>query len=574
MRSGNEVGIADQIHNTNNKNQTNDKNSLAQASDSSTLAMLVQLGIALSAEHNHGRLLERILLSAMSLTDSDGGTLYLLDDPKFLSFAILRNNSLGTAMGGTTGVPIGFPPLKMYHDDGAPNINNVATYVALKGETINIPDAYTVQHFDFTGTRNFDKNTGYRSKSMLAVPLKNHTGSVIGVIQLINAYSQVRKEVVDFDLSLVPLVEALSSQAAIALNNEKLLAEQKNLLNAVIKMMAHAIDAKSAYTGGHCVRVPIIMDMIAQAACRASEGPFKNFSLTDDQWFEIQVAAGLHDVGKVATPVHILDKATKLELIGDRINEIALRIEILKRDAEIDRLKAIATGESHETATKTYEARVKTLHDYFDLIRNCNHGEETTPTEWLVQLPEIAVESWQLNGKDHPLLSEDEIENLSVQRGTLNNHDRAIINDHIVITIDMLKSLPFPKNLSRVVEIAGAHHERMDGRGYPNGLRAEDMSSVARMLGIADVFEALTAADRPYKKPKTLSQSIKIMTSMAIEGHIDPEIYRLFLESKVFRDYGGQFLTAEQFDEVDIAAQMQRLDSAGVVSIPYSGTEQ
>ncbi|MCX8500738.1 MAG: HD domain-containing protein [Alphaproteobacteria bacterium] len=536
--------------------------------DSNALRKLIQLGISLSAEHNHARLLEQILLSAMEFTHADGGTLYLLNDSQFLSFEILRNQSLGSAMGGTTNIPVRFPPLKMYNPDGSPNNHNVATFVALNRVVINIPDAYEAKGFDFSGTRRFDSNTGYRSQSMLAVPLTNHENRVIGVVQLINALNPDSGEVIEFAEEIEPLIEALCGLASIALSNQELIEEQRNLLNAVINMMAQAIDKKSAYTGGHCVRVPIIMEMIAHAANKSSSGRFKDFELTEDQWFEMQVAAGLHDIGKVATPEHIMDKATKLERVCDRIYEVQLRFEILKRDAEIDYYKAIARGEKEATARAQLSSRCAELDAEFDLISRSNIGAETLAQSSIDEMKRFASRSLTVSGVVSPLLTAEELANLSMQRGTLNDQDRKIVNDHIVITIDMLKTLPLPKYLKNVVEIAGGHHERMDGRGYPNGLRGDDMSVLARMLGIADVFEALTATDRPYKKAKSLSESLAIMTNMAMEGHIDPEIFRLFIEAKVYRDYSLHYLKPENVDEVDAESLLKRLDTATLAQYP------
>ena len=444
---------------------------ISRVDDSNALRKLIQLGISLSAEHNHERLLEQILLSAMEFTHADGGTLYLLNDPQFLSFQILRNQSLGTAMGGTTNIPVRFPPLKMFNPDGSPNNHNVATFVALNRVVINIPDAYEAKGFDFSGTRRFDSNTGYRSQSMLAVPLTNHESRVIGVVQLINATDPDNGEVIEFAEEIEPLIEALCGLASIALSNQELIEEQRNLLNAVINMMAQAIDKKSAYTGGHCVRVPIIMEMIAHAANKASSGRFKDFELTEDQWFEMQVAAGLHDIGKVATPEHIMDKATKLERVCDRIHEVQLRFEILKRDAEIEYYKAIAHGEREAVARANLNDRCAELDAEFDLISRSNIGAETLAQSSIDQMKRIASRTLAVGGVVSPLLTAEELTNLSIQRGTLNDQDRKIVNDHIVVTIDMLKTLPLPKYLKNVVEIAGGHHERMDGRGYPNGLR-------------------------------------------------------------------------------------------------------
>lgn len=525
----------------------------SQGVDASALKQLVDLGIALSAERNHDRLLERIVLGAKSISNADGGTLYLRTDDDRLRFVILRNDTLNIAMGGTTGKQISFPPLRMYRDDDRtePNHNNVATHVALSGLVSNIPDAYHADGFDFSGTRKFDESTGYRSKSFLTVPLKNHKDEVIGVLQLINATDRASGRVIAFEEQLVPLIEALSSQAAVALDNQRLIAEQRELFEAFMNLMAGAIDAKSAYTGGHCQRVPMLTEMIAAAACEAADGPFESFNLTDEQWYELKIAGGLHDVGKVTTPVHIMDKATKLEKIYDRIEEIRVRCELIRRDIQLDYLEKVVAGASPESLQDELNAALESLHADFAFIAECNVGGEFMPDFAIERVKEIAKRRWSMDGVEMPFLTEDEVINLSIRRGTLNDDDRKIINDHIVLTIQMLEALPFPRHLKNVPEIAGGHHEKMDGTGYPKGLKRHEMSIPARMMGVADIFEALTAADRPYKKPKSLSESMKIMRIMRDQNHIDPDIFELFVRAGVYRKYAERFLAPEQIDAVD-----------------------
>lgn len=530
------------------------------AVDPAAFKQIIDLGIALSAERNHDRLLERILLGAKDIANADGGTIYLRTDDDRLAFAIMRNDTLGVAMGGTTGKAIPFPPLRMYREeDKQPNHNNVSTFVALTGSTINISDAYDTANFDFSGTKAFDQKTGYRSKSFLTVPLKNHKGDVIGVIQLINSRIRNGAEVIPFDPDLVPLIESLASQAAVALDNQQLIQAQKNLFDSFMTLMAAAIDAKSAYTGGHCQRVPVLTEMLAEAACNEKEGPFADFKLTEEEWYELQIAGGLHDVGKVTTPVHIMDKATKLEKICDRIDEVRTRFELLKRDAEVAFLKqASAPGADRVALEAAFRAQVEQIAQDYAFIAECNIGGEFMADDKIERVKQIGQQRLLLDGKDTPLLTDDEIMNLSIRRGTLNDEDRKIINDHIVLTIQMLESLPFPKHLRRVAEIAGGHHEKMDGTGYPKGLTREEMSMPARMMGIADIFEALTAADRPYKKPKTLSESIKIMSFMKKDQHIDPDLFELFLRSGIYKKYAERFLLPEQIDDVAVEQYLNK----------------
>ncbi len=569
---------------------------------------LIEIGIALSSERNHARLMEIILLEAKRLCNADGGTLYLCTEDGGLKFELMHTDSLGIAMGGTTGKDIPFPPLKLHDAEGRPNHKNVATYVALSGKTVNIADAYEAQDFDFSGTKRFDQGTGFRSKSFLTVPLKNHDGDVIGVLQLLNAQDPRTGEVIPFGDSIQPLVEALASQAAVALDNQNLIAAQRRLLDSFIELIASAIDAKSPYTGGHCQRVPELTKMLVKAVCDQKEGLYADFDLTEDQWYELHIAAWLHDCGKVTTPEYVVDKATKLETIYDRIHEVRTRFEVLKRDAEIAYLKAQLAGGDPAALKAGFEARLKQLDDDFAFVAECNQGGEFMAPDKVERLKRIAAETWVRTLDDRLGLSYDELKrkeraptaplpavenlladrpdhvfpreggdllaadnpwgfklnvpkhkynlgevyNLSVGRGTLTEEERYKINDHMVQTIVMLEQLPFPKQLARVPEYAGGHHEKMDGTGYPKRLAKEQMSIPARVMAIADIFEALTASDRPYKKAKTLSESLKIMSFMNKDKHIDPDLFRLFLTSGVYRDYAERFLDPAQIDDVDI----------------------
>ncbi len=520
----------------------------------SSFRKLIELGIALSVERDTNRLMERILVEAKALSGADGGTLYLMTEDKTgLRFEIMRTESLSIAMGGTTGKPIPFPPLRLYDDDGLPNLKNVATYAALSGQTINIPDAYNAEGFDFSGAKKFDAGTGYRSQSFLTVPLRNHEAEVIGVLQLLNAQSDA-DEVIAFSEDIQPLIEALASQAAVALNNQQLLESQRNLFKSFIEVLANAIDTKSPYTGGHCKRVPEICLMLAEAACQEGDGPFAQYQLTEDEWYELEVAAGLHDCGKVTTPEYVVDKATKLETIYDRIDLVRHRFEILRRDAEIAYLRAVAEPGAEADALKAeFEATLSALDDDLAFLETANIGGEFMGRDKIERVEEIAKRRWtDHTGADRPLLTENEVYNLAIERGTLTSEERKVINDHVVMTIRMLEQLPFPKNLSRVIEIAGGHHEKLDGSGYPNGLTAEQLSTSARILAVADIFEALTASDRPYKKAKTLSESIRIMSFMVKDNHIDRDVFELLLRHGLHNKYADAYLKPDQRDEVDI----------------------
>ncbi|MBT3237047.1 MAG: HD domain-containing protein [Bdellovibrionales bacterium] len=350
----------------------------------------------------------------------------------------------------------------------------------------------------------------------------------------------------------------LASSAAMALSNTKLIGQMDNLFKSLARSIATAIDNKSPYTGKHCDRVPEIAMMITEVAMHAQKGVFKDFDLNAEQWQEMELAALLHDCGKVSTPVHVIDKATKLETIFDRVELVSGRFIELKKDKEIDflKLKVQLIQDGREDEIRLHEHRLKAeleqLDSDIEFIRKCNIGAEFMAKDDQQRVENIA--QYQIKnalGLYEDILTADEVRNLSVSRGTLNDDERKIINDHIVITLKMLNELDYPKHLKNIPDIAGSHHERMDGKGYPRGLTGDKISVQAKIIGIADIFEALTAMDRPYKKGKTLSESIRILGYMKEEGHIDADLFHLFIEEKIYMIYANKYLAPYQIDEVD-----------------------
>ncbi|HSN21871.1 MAG TPA: HD domain-containing phosphohydrolase [Usitatibacter sp.] len=515
------------------------------------------IGIALSQERDTTRLLETILIAAKNLTRADGGTLYRLVNGK-LQFEIVRTDSLCIAMGGSSGNPVPFYPIPLHDKDGNPNYTMIAAYAALTHKTVNIADAYTAEGFDFSGTRNFDKRTGYRSTSFLTVPMKNHEGEIIGVLQLLNATDPDTGRVTTFSEEDQRLAESLASQAAIALSNRLLIQQLEVLFESLIELINTAIDDKSPYTGGHCKRVPVLTMMLAEAAHEAGSGPLAAFRMSEKDRYELKIAGLLHDCGKITTPVHVVDKATKLQTIFDRIEHVCTRFEVLKREAEIEmlraKLKAIEAQDeaSARRAEDAYAARIRQLDDDREFLRRTNVGSERMRPEDQARVAQIARYPMRNErGETGRFLTREEEENLNIAYGTLNTEERAVINHHIVATIKMLEALPWPRHLSNVPEYAGGHHERMDGKGYPRGLTREQMSVQARVMGIADIFEALTARDRPYKRGKTLSESLAILGRFKESGHIDPDLFDIFVREKVYLRYAREFLDPDQIDEVD-----------------------
>lgn len=572
---------------------------LAQAMGSMelTIRKFLEISAALASEHRFERLLERVLDETIAVATADGGMIYLLEDDEI---------TLSPAARRWPGNTVDYAELPTLHLDRENNMDNPLVTSTRSGATqtvtltqTSLPDSLSCLE-SFFGALNRD------SATLITVPLRNRQDEIVGILCLLKGHASGEKPEIRHEL--IALIEALSGTSAISIDNQRLLKAQRDLLESFIKLIAGAIDSKSPYTGGHCQRVPVLTKMLAQAACDAKSGVLQDFTLSDDEWEELHIAAWLHDCGKVTTPEYVVDKATKLETIHDRIHEIRMRFEVLKRDAEIYTWQRVASGAEPMTAKAELEAAWRTLDEEFTFVAACNEGGEFMDPASIERLKQIAARTWQrtlddrigISGEEkirkqrepeHPLpvaeplladreehitprpvseqetadnpwgfrldvpqhlYNKGEIYNLSIGRGTLSDEDRFKINDHIVQTIVMLSQLPFPKHLKRVPEIAGGHHEKMDGSGYPRRLLRDDMSWTARMMAIADIFEALTAVDRPYKKGKTISEAIKIMSFMKRDQHIDPDLFELFLTSGIYRQYAEKYLKPEQIDQVDI----------------------
>ncbi|WP_457749057.1 HD domain-containing phosphohydrolase [Sulfurimonas sp.] len=503
---------------------------------------LNDIGIALSSEQNIDKLLENIVIQTKNITHADGGTLYLIHDNKLL-FRVVQTDSLNIKMGGTH-ENITWSSLPMYLEDGMPNKKMVAVKCALEGKIINIEDAYTAKNFSFEGTKQFDESTGYRSKSMLVIPLRDHENKIIGVLQLINKQDILNDEIVAFTTDDENSTLSLASQAAIAITKVRLVAELETLLEAFLKSIIYAIGKKSPYTAGHIKRMVQLSLMLAKGVSKDTT-VFTDIHYTQEQIKEINFAALMHDIGKLATPEQIVDKATKLETIYDKINIIKARIELMKKEYEIDFLK-------HRITQNEFKKNIHTLDEYFHIINQSNLGSEFTPDENIRLFNKLAKESYTINGSEYTILTQEEAYNLSIQKGTLTEEERQIINDHARISLEILKKLPFPKKYKNIPEIAGSHHEKINGKGYPRGLKGDEISFEARILAIADIFEALTASDRPYKKANTLSTAMKILFFMVKDNELDKQLVKYFYSSGIYKEYAKKFLPKSSLDEVDI----------------------
>ena len=494
---------------------------------------LTRIGTALSAEKDINRLLEMIVDEGRRFSNADAGTLYVMsDDETELRFAIVQNSSLKIRMGGTGGI-ITWPAVSLKDEDGSLNNRNVSAYVANSGDVVNIIDVYHAHGFNFQGTKEFDNNTGYRSKSMLVVPLRNHENDIIGVLQLLNALDPVTGEVVSFSVECQEITISLASQAAVALSHNRLIGELENLLESFIKTIARAIDEKSPYTGGHVRRVAELTMAMAHKINSVDYGKFADIKFSEDELRELRIAAWLHDIGKITTPEYIVDKATKLETIHDRIHDVKTRIELIKCDYLANKNK---DGKNEEILS-VIDPEIRTLDEEYRFLQHVNQGAEFLGDEMINRIKKIAERHWTDGGRMRPLLSDEEVAALCIRRGTLTENERSIINNHALLTSEMLTRLPFPRKLRHVADYAAAHHENIDGSGYPLGLKGDQIPLQAKIIAIADVFEALTAKDRPYKKGKSVAEALGILEKMVTDNQIDASLYDLFIREKVYEDY-------------------------------------
>lgn len=503
-----------------------------------------KIGLALSSEKNIDKLLEMIVADARKMTNADAGTLYIIDkENKYLCFKILQNDTLNIKMGGISGVKIDLPNIPLF-TDGKQNHSNVSSHVAITGDIVNMPDVYEAEGFDFTGPMKYDASTGYRSKSMLVIPLRNHENDIIGVLQLLNSKDPLTGEVIAFPDEYVDETASLASQAAVALTNTQLIKDLKDLFYSFIKTIATTIDEKSPYTWGHINRVVDLSVMIAETINESKKKHFINISLDENELEELRIAAWMHDVGKITTPEYVIDKSAKLQTVFDRIRLLETRFNLIAKILENEYLKIkieLLKNDKNEKKLamldSELEEKLKNLENDFELIKSSNIPSELLAEDDVNRLKEIAGKTYLLKNKKQPYISEEELENLIVRQGSITAKERKIIENHAAVTYKILSRLPFPRKLARVPEYASGHHEKLDGSGYPRALTAKDLPLQSRIIAIADIFEALTAKDRPYKKPMNLKQALKIMSNMKKNNIIDPDIYNLFIEKKLYEKF-------------------------------------
>lgn len=513
---------------------------------------LTAIGKALGTGKDIGGLLEMILSIARRFTRADGGTLYLLsEDNQCLNFHVFHNESLGLKESGRS---IDLPGIHLYQTDGDPNHAHVSAYVFHTGEIVNIEDVYTTDRFQFDGTKQFDQVLSYRSRSMVVIPMRNHEDDIIGILQLINSLDPVDNTVIPFGKDAVEKADALASQASVILTQQRLIVEMKTLFDAFIKAIAVSIDEKSKHTGGHIQRVTELCMMIANEI-NTDQIHYKNTRLTDDQLDELRIAALMHDTGKITTPDHIINKSSRLETVFDRIELIRTRWALFKSQT---RLKAAeqklgimdSTDKRADLARvdETCQTALDQLEREYALVEKVNAATTVLNDDQRHRLLRLKDKIFY-NGKTAiPYLTESEFEYLNIETGTLTPEERQVVNHHADVSEKILSKLPWPEKLSNIPAIAGAHHEKLDGTGYPFQLDERDLNLQARILAIADIFEALSAQDRPYKKALKLSQTKHILEKMGKNGHLDNDIIILLFKSGIHLQYAKKHLRPSQID--------------------------
>jgi HD-GYP domain-containing protein (c-di-GMP phosphodiesterase class II) len=578
-----------------------DQLSVSMARMKDTLASFFQITDTLGAETRFAPLLHRVLFETVQIAQAQAGLIYLRESDSS------RMEPYGLVIDGTPQTLEAFDI--QGHD--LQQSNGPAWFRQL------VSANNVVSNFGFDQAGDLQKVLLAMQSPrihLIGIRLHNRHDETIGLLILLVSDSGTAADLEKLRPDRIAFLQAVSGAAAVSIESQRLQARQKQLLDAFIQLLAGAIDAKSPYTGGHCQRVPELTLMLAQAAAASQAPAFSAYQPSEDEWEALHIAAWLHDCGKVTTPEYVVDKATKLETINDRIHEIRTRFEVLKRDAWISYWQARALGGDETALAELRDATLTALDEDFAFVARCNLGSEAMAEADLQRLDHLARRTWMrtlddrlgvsweenrrqsrtpapslpvseklLADKPEHLLERDpnelipednpwgfkldvprykynrgELYNLSISRGTLTREERYVINHHMVQTIMMLSHLPFPGHLDSIAEIAGGHHEKMDGTGYPKRLKREDMSLPARMMAIADIFEALTAADRPYKKAKTLSEALAIMATMCREAHIDAQLFGLFINDGVYMQYAVRFLDPAQIDNVDPASLLHK----------------
>lgn len=519
---------------------------------------LTRIGQSLSSETDLNNVFELILRMGIEYTNADAASIYMVSAAGTkLEFQLIYNRTLGIYQGGTRGEPK-WPDIPLFEPDGKPRFDHIEASVFHSKKGSSYDDVYKAKELDIFRIAETDKIYGYRRKSMLTIPLKNHENEVLGIIQLINAMDDAGK-VVSFNKEHKTMLDLLASQAAIAISNRSLVENLETLLLQFMQVIATAIERKSHYSSKHITRVTRLTDMFAQKINSTHKGPFAQKSFTANELKELSMAALMHDVGKIVTPEYIIDKSSRMQGIVDRILLVQLRFDRMKLLLQYLR-ETLWTEDYAELIQREFghDVPVKTIQDWLDteleFVKGVNTSWEDLTDADLKRIKALAKLRFSHEGVEYFLLDVDEKFNLKTGSGTLNPEERKRMNEHVWVTLEMLSQLGFPKKYQNVATYAASHHETLRGKGYPRGLAADELPLQSRILAMADIFEALTAADRPYKHPQTPYDSLRLMAQIVKDGDLDQDLMDLFLDSGLYREYASEFLLTEDIDRVDINA--------------------
>lgn len=492
----------------------------------SDVRKLLNVGVLLSAERDLGRLLEQILDCVMDLSNCDAGTLYLLQD-NALHFRIMRNQTLKTYSGGSV-IP-DLPPVALTRE-------SVCSLAVLDDKTIRIADVRSCQEYDLTGPIRYDAMTGYHTVSMLVVPMRNREGATIGVLQLINAMDE-DGNICAFSEDMTLVLESVASQAAITLQNVRYIQEIQELFQSLVRVMSSAVDERTPYNGNHTRHMAAcggaFLDYLNSTQDPAPFPPRRKEELLMSVWF--------HDVGKLVTPLEVMNKMARL--LPEQHTAFTHRMEVIRLRAEIDCLSGRITAEEKDRlVAQTQEAA--------ELVERVNTAG-FLPDDKLEAVARLHEQSYTgPDGEVLPFLTDDEFAMLSIRKGTLSDGERKVMEEHVVITDKLLSQIRFSSELSHVRQWAGSHHELLNGSGYPNHLQGEDIPTEVRIITILDIFDALVADDRPYKPGMPVEKALSILDAMANkEGKLDPELTRLFVESRCWESEAARSVRAENRKE-------------------------
>lgn len=490
---------------------------------------LLNIGIALSAERDRNRLLEMIVTEARRITNADAGTLYLKDNDHLI-FKIMHNRTLNINKGGG-GEKIDLPPVPV-------KVDSVSGYAAVTGQSINIPDVYNASGFDFSGPKNYDRLTGYRTVSMLVIPLVNHEQEIIGVLQLINSMDEDNRTIRPFARHYQKVVESLASQAAITLTNARLIADIENLFNSFVEVITAAIDARTPYNANHTRRVALLAGATARAINSCREGRWADEYFSPERLEQLVMAGWMHDIGKIATPLSVMNKSTRLE---KKIDLVMFRLDMIyhvkRAESMALQLDLIKKGDlaGAEMQARLLEEQLDRIIEAKELVRKANQPSTFIDDQLAGKLNELSTKTYlDMEGVEQPYLTADELRCLTIRRGTLTDQERVIMEDHVAITARMLEKIPFIKKFKDVPLFSSMHHEHLDGKGYPNRLKGDEIPLEARILALVDIYDALTAGDRPYKRAMPVEEALKVIGFMVKDGKLDAELFDLFKENKVW----------------------------------------